>query len=189
MSATYPRERDTGGKAVALEAWQPVSTLGAHESLDTSSTRRSRSALIIVSAHLLFGTVAFSLLEQWSLRDALYFCIVTLSTVGYGDIVPTHPASKLLTCAYILIGVSMISASLGAVLGRMQAVSEARMRSATEMVSSPRGMPTSPKARTGDPTCACVHSSAHSAHCPPTAEKSRALTDPCRLTTTTTRAS
>ena len=112
-------------------AWSPRAITMKH-SLEASHQRRSRTAAIIVAVHLMFGTVSFSLLEGWPLRDALYFSVQTLSTVGYGDLVPTHPASKLLCCVYILIGVSLISASLGAVLGRMQAAGEARMRSAIE---------------------------------------------------------
>jgi len=122
-------------KAAALQAWSPPSLTMQH-SLEASHQRRSRTAAIIVAVHLMFGTVSFSLLEGWPLRDALYFSVQTLSTVGYGDLVPTHPASKLLCCVYILIGVSLISASLGAVLGRMQAAGEARMRSAIESPTS-----------------------------------------------------
>jgi hypothetical protein len=122
-------------KAAALQAWSPPSLTMKH-SLEASHQRRSRTAAIIVAVHLMFGTVSFSLLEGWPLRDALYFSVQTLSTVGYGDLVPTHPASKLLCCVYILIGVSLISASLGAVLGRMQAAGEARMRSAIESPTS-----------------------------------------------------
>lgn len=117
------------------KAWSPPSLTMQH-SLEASHQRRSRTAAIIVAVHLMFGTVSFSLLEGWPLRDALYFSVQTLSTVGYGDLVPTHPASKLLCCVYILIGVSLISASLGAVLGRMQAAGEARMRSAIESPTS-----------------------------------------------------
>ena len=112
-------------------AWSPRAITMKH-SLEASHQRRSRTAAIIVAVHLMFGTVSFSLLEGWPLRDALYFSVQMLSTVGYGDLVPSHPASKLLCCVYILIGVSLISASLGAVLGRMQAAGEARMRSAIE---------------------------------------------------------
>ena len=124
-------------KAAALQAWSPPSLTMQH-SLEASHQRRSRTAAIIVAVHLMFGTVSFSLLEGWPLRDALYFSVQMLSTVGYGDLVPTHPASKLLIAAsvYIRIGVSLISASLGAVLGRMQAAGEARMRSAIESPTS-----------------------------------------------------
>ena len=51
--------------------------------------------------YLLVGTMVFSVLEGWSPRDALYFCVTALTTVGYGDLVPTSSAGKLFCCAYL----------------------------------------------------------------------------------------
>lgn len=38
--------------------------------------------------------------------DAFYFCVVTLATVGYGDLSPTTPFAKVFTIIYIFIGLS-----------------------------------------------------------------------------------
>ena len=35
------------------------------------------------------GTVTYHLLEGWSFLDSLYFSVVTLATVGFGDLTPT----------------------------------------------------------------------------------------------------
>ena len=75
----------------------------------------------VVLTYLLVGTMVFSVAEGWSPRDALYFCVTALTTVGYGDLVPTSAAGKLFCCAYVVSGVSLSSACLGVVLGRMQA--------------------------------------------------------------------
>jgi len=75
----------------------------------------------LVLTYLLVGTMVFSVVEGWSPRDALYFCVTALTTVGYGDLVPTASAGKLFCCAYVVSGVSLSSACLGVVLGRMQA--------------------------------------------------------------------
>lgn len=40
--------------------------------------------------------------------DAVYFLVVTLCTIGYGDIVPDATYTKLFTCAFILIGFGFI---------------------------------------------------------------------------------
>ena len=41
------------------------------------------------------GTVFFHLVEGWSWVDAYFFTVVTLSTVGYGNLVPETPLAKL----------------------------------------------------------------------------------------------
>jgi voltage-gated potassium channel Kch len=65
-------------------------------------------ALLAISV-LSFGTVFYHLVEKWSWVDSFYFCVVTLSTVGYGDFSPTTEASRLFTVFYILIGIGIIA--------------------------------------------------------------------------------
>ncbi len=62
--------------------------------------------VLLVSAASMVGvgTVAYHLLEGWSLLDSLYFSVVTLATVGYGDLTPTTVPAKLFTVGYILSG-------------------------------------------------------------------------------------
>jgi voltage-gated potassium channel len=58
--------------------------------------------LIIIPA----GIVGFMVIEQMTMLDALYFTLVTLSTIGYGDISPATPAGKLFTMTLIVFGLS-----------------------------------------------------------------------------------
>ena len=67
---------------------------------------------------ILVGTVVYRLLEDWSWVDALYFSVVAVTTVGFGDLTPTTDASKLFTVFYILTGISIITAYLHARFGR-----------------------------------------------------------------------
>lgn len=55
---------------------------------------------------LIIGTVGFMFLENLSFIDALYFTIVTITTVGYGDILPTTTASKVFSIVIIIVGIS-----------------------------------------------------------------------------------
>ncbi|RLN15926.1 two pore potassium channel a-like [Panicum miliaceum] len=41
--------------------------------------------------------------------DALYFVIITMTSVGYGDLVPNSDTTKLLACAFVFIGMAMIA--------------------------------------------------------------------------------
>ena len=60
------------------------------------------SLLFIV---VLTGTLGFMWLEGLSPSDAFYFSVVTITTVGYGDIIPKTEAGKFLALALIIIGV------------------------------------------------------------------------------------
>ncbi len=50
------------------------------------------------------------------LATAFYFSIVTMSTVGYGDITPTTVEAKLFVVSLIVLGISIFAASLSAIL-------------------------------------------------------------------------
>ena len=56
------------------------------------------------------GTVFFHAAEDWSWIDPLYFTIITLTTVGCGDLNPTKPGTKIFTIILILIGIGLLLA-------------------------------------------------------------------------------
>jgi len=56
------------------------------------------------------GTVFYSLVEGWNWFDALYFTVITLATVGYGDFAPQTVLGKAFTIAYILLGLGLFVA-------------------------------------------------------------------------------
>ncbi|MEH2165147.1 MAG: potassium channel protein [Nostoc sp.] len=51
------------------------------------------------------GTLWFWLVEGWSWEDAAYMTVITLATVGYGEIHPLGSRGRLFTIALILLGV------------------------------------------------------------------------------------
>jgi len=64
------------------------------------------SSVIIV---LSIGTVFYRFVEGFSWIDAYYFSVVTLATVGYGDLAPKTSVGKLFTTFYIFIGVGILA--------------------------------------------------------------------------------
>ena len=64
------------------------------------------------------GTVVFHLLEKWSWIDSLYFTIITLATVGYGDLTPTTPVGKLVTVLFVIVGVGIFLGFLNKMMER-----------------------------------------------------------------------
>lgn len=71
-----------------------------------------RSLGVIVGALLLIGTIFYHQVEGWGWLDSLYFCVITLATVGYGDFSPQTAAGKIFTMIYILLGIGALVAVL-----------------------------------------------------------------------------
>ena len=61
------------------------------------------------------GTLFYWRFEEWSVVEALYFSVVTLTTVGYGDLSPTTDATRIFTIVYILTGFGVLVALLTSV--------------------------------------------------------------------------
>lgn len=74
-------------------------------------------ALFTILNHFAGGIVTMHFLEGWSFADCFYFTVVVTTTVGYGDMAPEHPVSKLYMCYFVFAAVSMISTCLAYTVG------------------------------------------------------------------------
>jgi voltage-gated potassium channel len=60
------------------------------------------------------ATVFYRTVEGWSWIDAVYFSVVTIATVGYGDITPQTAIGKIFTIGYIFSGIGIFVAAVTA---------------------------------------------------------------------------
>ena len=77
-----------------------------------------QALFFLVVVVLISGTWFYSLAEGWSLLDSLYFSVITLTTVGYGDFSPSTVAGKIFTIFYIFVGIGLILSFLNAIAER-----------------------------------------------------------------------
>ncbi len=61
--------------------------------------------VIVLIAVISFGTIGYSVIEQWNIFDSLYMTIITLTTVGYEEVHTLSKAGKIFTIVLILSGV------------------------------------------------------------------------------------
>uniref|UniRef100_A0A7S1XFF2 Potassium channel domain-containing protein n=1 Tax=Compsopogon caeruleus TaxID=31354 RepID=A0A7S1XFF2_9RHOD len=69
-------------------------------------------ALAGVTIFLMAGAAFYHVWEGWSWVSSAYFCVVVATTVGYGDLTPSTPVSKLFTVVYVVVAVMIILAAL-----------------------------------------------------------------------------
>ncbi len=61
---------------------------------------------------ILSGTAFFRYVEGWSWLDSYFFTVVTLSTVGYGELVPVTPLGKIGTTIFIFTGLGVFALTI-----------------------------------------------------------------------------
>lgn len=95
--------------------------MGAYEKHDSTFFKAAGFRLGLVGIYLLAGAVAYGVIEGWSFLQSTYFLVVTITTVGYGDITPETRGGKLFTCAYALFGISVIFSALSPAIKALSA--------------------------------------------------------------------
>jgi voltage-gated potassium channel len=75
---------------------------------------------------LLIGTIGYVVIEEWSLLDAFYMTVITVSTVGFKEVMLLSPAGQLFTIILIIVGVGFIAYSAGSIV---QFMVEGQLRS------------------------------------------------------------
>ena len=82
--------------------------------------------LVFIGAVVFFGVVGYMVLQGWSFLDALYMTVITITTVGYGEIGKLSQSGRVFTIILIFLGIGTMAYFLGVVA---QAMVELQIRS------------------------------------------------------------
>ncbi|KAG2132703.1 uncharacterized protein EDB93DRAFT_1255121 [Suillus bovinus] len=81
-------------------------------------TRKQRTLMIMLIslfAYIAFGSLVNSFLLSLSFINALYFTVTTIETIGFGDIAPNSPGSRVFICFYAAFGIVNLAVVVGMV--------------------------------------------------------------------------
>ncbi|XP_053306002.1 potassium channel subfamily K member 18 [Spea bombifrons] len=75
---------------------------------------------LVLMTYIMFGALVLPLWEkEWTTLDAFYFCFITLTTIGFGDVIPQHPNYFLLLSVYIVVGMAIMTMAFKLLQNRM----------------------------------------------------------------------
>ncbi|MBU1974985.1 MAG: potassium channel family protein [Nanoarchaeota archaeon] len=81
--------------------------------------RKLKSAFLFIVFILLANTVVFHFTERWGWIDSFYFSGTTMTTIGYGDLVPTQPLTKIIITFDVLFSIGIFLYAI-TILGEMR---------------------------------------------------------------------
>jgi hypothetical protein len=97
-----------------------------------------RAPLLLVLSLLIVGTIFYTIVEGWTVVDAVYFCSMSLATVGYGDVVPDTDAGKIFTVVYVLAGIGILVSFFTALTKKTLELQAERIRARQAARARPR---------------------------------------------------
>lgn len=78
--------------------------------------KQFRLILVASIVYIATGSYFYHLLEGWRWLDSVYFSVVSLTTVGYGDISPVTDGGKIFTMFYLIFGIAIFGAFINNIL-------------------------------------------------------------------------
>ena len=59
------------------------------------------------------GTAGYMILEKWNFLDSLYMTVITLTTVGFGEVHPVNDQGRILTMTILVSGLGVVGYLIG----------------------------------------------------------------------------
>ncbi|XP_070501674.1 uncharacterized protein [Chironomus tepperi] len=73
-------------------------------------------AFIMLVGYMIFGAAIYCILEEdWTFFESFYFVFISISTIGFGDFVPSHPLYMMASILYLIFGLALTSMCINVV--------------------------------------------------------------------------
>ena len=90
-------------------------------------------AISIAVIYILIGAVLYIQWEDWTYLEAFYFLFVSVSTIGFGDVLPAHPRYFLATSIYVLVGLSLVAMVINVIMDSLSSTITKAKETAVDM--------------------------------------------------------
>lgn len=90
--------------------------------------KRSFIILVLVFAVMVTGVIGYSIIEGWSLFDAFYMTVITLTTTGYQEVHSLTPEGRIFTILLLMFGMGLVAYSISAIMSEVMAIDFSKRR-------------------------------------------------------------
>eukprot|EP00602_Paraphysomonas_sp_CaronLab_P011365 CAMPEP_0185041920 /NCGR_PEP_ID=MMETSP1103-20130426/41809_1 /TAXON_ID=36769 /ORGANISM="Paraphysomonas bandaiensis, Strain Caron Lab Isolate" /LENGTH=407 /DNA_ID=CAMNT_0027581861 /DNA_START=391 /DNA_END=1614 /DNA_ORIENTATION=+ len=111
MSTTSTPPSQVASEKRMLAAMQKLNVEMFDEELKDIEQRAKRDFLVVFGI-VLFGCLIMLGIEKWYFGEALYWAVVTITTVGFGDVVPQTNSGKVFTIVYSIVGCAVLASGI-----------------------------------------------------------------------------
>ncbi|KAI0207252.1 TWiK family of potassium channels protein 18, partial [Lamellibrachia satsuma] len=66
-------------------------------------------AVVITLLYIMLGAAVLIQWEDWDYLESFYFVFISISTIGFGDVLPDHPKRFMAAFVYLLFGLSLVA--------------------------------------------------------------------------------
>ena len=106
---------------------------------ETDTSYYTKNGLIVfapIIMYVIFGATMYQWLEGFRVIDSYYFVVITLSTIGYGDLYPKTDPGKIFTIFFVIIGLALFSGLITTLVNRARIRKEHRLQKKAERTNS-----------------------------------------------------
>ncbi len=87
-----------------------------------------RGVAAVITLLVFISTLFFHAVEKWDWLDSVYYTVITMATVGYGDFVPKTDAGKIGAMLLVVIGIGLFGTFASLLIKRQTQIRQAKKR-------------------------------------------------------------